>query len=289
MGVRGAFLIVEFAVLDDERLTIYDRAVYFALLRFADHETRECFPAHATLARLAGCSERQVRISLSKLDACGWISRRGRIGESTVYTVRNAAQRSVTPASGAEVMETTPAQSAEVRGENDATPASHAEVGKGTSALSADHPGTRCRLTISTELDKEEGEGGNTPVEIRRPETLQEEQRTAFCRSVLDVYGRALPENPPAKYLTPGRKKAIEERIRAEPERRLISWWRDFFARAASFSVVTGGGPRGWRADVDWLLREENMAKVLEGRLGRRAESIDEHVAHVMREAFGEE
>ena len=42
----------------------------------------------------------------------------------------------------------------------------------------------------------------------------------------------------------------------------------DAFGRAQASSFCTGRNDRGWRADFDWLMNENNLVKVLEGKYG---------------------
>jgi hypothetical protein len=45
------------------------------------------------------------------------------------------------------------------------------------------------------------------------------------------------------------------------------AWWRAVIERIARSSFLTGGGPRGWRADFDWLVQNDwNAVKVAEGK-----------------------
>lgn len=41
--------------------------------------------------------------------------------------------------------------------------------------------------------------------------------------------------------------------------------WREALTRATASSFCRGGGDRGWRATVDWFLRPDTVAKILEG------------------------
>jgi hypothetical protein len=45
-----------------------------------------------------------------------------------------------------------------------------------------------------------------------------------------------------------------------------LAHWREALARAAASPFCTGGGDRGWRADVDWFLRPDTLNKILEGK-----------------------
>ena len=66
---------------------------------------------------------------------------------------------------------------------------------------------------------------------------------------------------------TPARDKAFRACLRD-------AWWRDSWrealARAAASKFCSGDGDRGWRADVDWFLRPDTVAQVLEGKYDQR-------------------
>jgi predicted transcriptional regulator len=59
---------VDNAVIDDSDLTIYDKMTYIALCRFADHNTKDCFPGHQKLAEIIGASKPMVIKSLKRLE-----------------------------------------------------------------------------------------------------------------------------------------------------------------------------------------------------------------------------
>ena len=48
----------------------------------------------------------------------------------------------------------------------------------------------------------------------------------------------------------------------------------DVFYRAQASSFCTGSNDRGWRADFDWLMNENNLVKVLEGKYGGAPEPL---------------
>ena len=51
---RTPFVMVDKAVLMDESLSVYDKAVYCILCSYADRDSRSCFPSYQTIARKAG-------------------------------------------------------------------------------------------------------------------------------------------------------------------------------------------------------------------------------------------
>lgn len=67
--------------------------------------------------------------------------------------------------------------------------------------------------------------------------------------------------------VTEKRKKAIKARWNIHPG---IEFYREYFTRAQSSEFLKGNNDRNWMADFDWLMNEQNMAKVLEGRYDNR-------------------
>lgn len=52
---RAPFVMVDKAVLMNESLSAYDKAVYCILCAYADKDSRSCFPSYQTIARKAVC------------------------------------------------------------------------------------------------------------------------------------------------------------------------------------------------------------------------------------------
>jgi hypothetical protein len=92
-------------------------------------------------------------------------------------------------------------------------------------------------------------------------------------RQVLDVWNRVCALNgllPRATRLTDLRQRKIRARQEADPERRLASWWERYFGLIRASPFCCGQGGRGWRADLDWAIRSEDVVtRVLEGSFSR--------------------
>lgn len=79
------FTMIDCAALDDERLSIYDMAVYAALCRFASSDNDAAFPSVRQIAEKARCSERQAQRALRVLEAEGYIEIEARKHASSIY------------------------------------------------------------------------------------------------------------------------------------------------------------------------------------------------------------
>ena len=67
---------------------------------------------------------------------------------------------------------------------------------------------------------------------------------------------------PKILWVRGGRKQALYRRLREFGKRALL----EMVNRAARSEFLNGGGDRGWRADIDWLLRPNVFPRVVEGR-----------------------
>ncbi len=94
-------------------------------------------------------------------------------------------------------------------------------------------------------------------------ETVTEkEQQNTQIQSVHDLYNQICVSFPHLDKLSFFQKRAIKARLKngytAEDFKKL-------FKNAEDSAFLKGSGASGWRASFDWLLRRENMVKVLAG------------------------
>jgi len=101
------FTIVDSAVLMNEQLSIYDKAVYCVLCAYASNTNKSCYPSYQNIARKAGCSRRKVIDVIANLKAIGLIEKQQQfnaVGEnkSNLYVVKTSASASYAPPTSAE-------------------------------------------------------------------------------------------------------------------------------------------------------------------------------------------
>lgn len=71
---------------------------------------------------------------------------------------------------------------------------------------------------------------------------------------------------PKATALSSERRKHARARLRERP----LAEWVEIVKRIASSAFCRGGGPTGWKADFDWLLKPATALRVLEGKYDAR-------------------
>lgn len=91
-------------------------------------------------------------------------------------------------------------------------------------------------------------------------------------KRIIAAYHEALPELPAVRAFPETAERMLRTRWREEPERQSVEWWRSFFGyvRTCPFLV---GGRTDFTADLIWLVRPSNFAKVLNGNYEARKES----------------
>ena len=121
-------------------------------------------------------------------------------------------------------------------------------------ALTAGKPSckTNSKANVS-EADKEE--------EKEKEKELEKDNKiSSDLQSVVDLYHSICVSYPRIRSLSDARKKAIKARLKTYT----IDDFRTVFENAENSSFLKGTDG-GWKASFDWLIKESNMLKVLEG------------------------
>ena len=131
------------------------------------------------------------------------------------------------------------------------------------------------------DAEKEETNGENKPPK-NPPKTPQEDEKTpsnvnvndnvndikekvkrenADYQKIVDLYNEICISFPRLKSLSDSRKKAIKARMKVYS----IDDFRRMFEKAESSRFLKGGNNRNWMANFDWMIKDANMAKILDG------------------------
>ena len=94
------FVIMPWAVLDDETLTAHDVLVYATIARYADVTTGVAWPSRATVAQNARCDIKTVDRCVTRLVTAGFLEKHKRRtpkgDDSNVYVVHEIVNRQET-------------------------------------------------------------------------------------------------------------------------------------------------------------------------------------------------
>lgn len=111
------------------------------------------------------------------------------------------------------------------------------------------------RTTVTEALPEEEEESSSS---------IQKKKSGAILQLVLDTYnGLAAGKLPQAQGLTKKRATKLRTRLRSDQWR---ANWRGAFAKAAESAFCCGENDRGWKANFDWLIRDDDVCmRLMEG------------------------
>jgi predicted phage replisome organizer len=91
-------------------------------------------------------------------------------------------------------------------------------------------------------------------------ETETKRERTDYQR-IVDMYNDTCVSFPRVKTLSDDRKKAIKARLKKYG----YDDFQTLFSKAEASAFLKGANDRNWSATFDWLIKDSNMAKVLDG------------------------
>lgn len=105
-----------------------------------------------------------------------------------------------------------------------------------------------------------------TDIEI---ETEREKERINY-QEIVDLYNEICISFPSIRSMSDARKKAIKARLKVYS----LEDFKTLFEKAERSSFLKGGNNRNWTANFDWLIKDSNMAKVLDGNYDDRGKSL---------------
>ena len=114
----------------------------------------------------------------------------------------------------------------------------------------------------------------NCPIEIEKEKEIEKEldidlenkSKETICEQIVTLYNTICVSFPSVRTLSAQRKKAIRARLNTYT----LDDFKTVFENAEASAFLKGGNDRNWTATFDWLIKDSNMAKVLEGNYADR-------------------
>lgn len=102
----------------------------------------------------------------------------------------------------------------------------------------------------------------NAPEEDKeREKEIDNKKESISCQQIVDLYHSICISFPKVRSLSDARRKAIKARLNTYT----LEDFQTVFENAEASSFLKGSNDRNWTATFDWLIKDSNMAKVLEG------------------------
>lgn len=112
----------------------------------------------------------------------------------------------------------------------------------------------------------------NRSIEEEREEEREEDKEIdkekdyVTCKQVVDLYHSVCISYPSVKTLSEARRKAIKARLNTYS----LDDFRTLFEKAEASAFLKGSNDRNWTANFDWLIKDANMAKVIDGNYDKQ-------------------
>lgn len=86
---------------------------------------------------------------------------------------------------------------------------------------------------------------------------------------IVDAYNSFCPSLPTVKSLSDARKKAIKARLKTYTNEEI----EEAFKKAEASDFLKGKNDRNWQANFDWIMKDANLAKVLDGNYDNKGKN----------------
>lgn len=114
---------------------------------------------------------------------------------------------------------------------------------------------SNCYVEKEIDIDKEKEKDIDKDIDIEK-----RRERVNY-QLVVDMYNDTCVSFPKLRQLSDSRRKAIKARLKSYD----YDDFKTLFEKAESSTFLKGGNSRNWSANFDWLIKDANMAKVLDG------------------------
>ena len=105
---------------------------------------------------------------------------------------------------------------------------------------------------------------GNTDsILSQKPETRKKEDTKVSPKEIVELWNKTCPHLGKVIKLTDKRKSHIAARIKNDIKS--VDEWENYFKTINESSFLGGDNNSNWKATFDWVLNQNNIAKVLEG------------------------
>ena len=116
----------------------------------------------------------------------------------------------------------------------------------------------------------------------RDKEEDKKEIKKIDYNGIKDAYNNLCHSLPSVRTLSDARKKAIKARLNTYTVEDL----HEAFKKAEASDFLKGKNESNWQADFDWILKDANLAKILDGKYDNRQSRSQNRAAEKLDEAY---
>lgn len=128
-------------------------------------------------------------------------------------------------------------------------------------------PGSECIQDVS-KMDTQVRLGKVRLGKVRLGEVREGEvRRGKNAETIAKMYNEICKSYPKVRSISEARERAIKARMK----RYNLDDFRMLFEKAEASNFLKGGNDKDWSANFDWLIKDRNMAKVLDGNFDNKS------------------
>ncbi|MCI9369739.1 MAG: hypothetical protein HFH65_05365 [Lachnospiraceae bacterium] len=250
-GIKGGWGPVAQSVMRNQNISPEAKAIYAYLCSFTD-ENNQCFPVKKMMLKELNMGEKRFYKYMNELKAAGIVevikTKNGNVFGHNVYVIQHEVtirENKVGLTEGEN-----PRRFQNESAENDIELVNSRRFQNDSFQNESFHNNS----TNNTSLN-------NTSINIT-------EGRIDY-QEIVNLYNDTCVSFPKALTLSESRKKAIKARLKSYS----LEDFKKLFEMAESSRFLKGCNDRNWTANFDWLIKDSNMAKVLEGNYENRTGS----------------
>ena len=91
--------------------------------------------------------------------------------------------------------------------------------------------------------------------------SIGEEKEAEKCQKIVDIFNSLCSSFPKVKFLSDSMKSGISKILEEFPESDIST----AFHKCEESSFLKGNNPRKWKASFDWIIKPQNLSKILNG------------------------
>jgi len=103
-------------------------------------------------------------------------------------------------------------------------------------------------------------------------------------KKIIELYHEILPELPRVQVWDPASEKHLKNRWQEDPKRQSLEAWKNFFKYVKKSDFMMGK-VKNWKADLMWIVKPTNFAKILNGTMHKyqsKEKSLEERNREVL-------
>lgn len=101
-------------------------------------------------------------------------------------------------------------------------------------------------------------------------------------KGIIDAYNSLCPSLPSVKSVSETRKKAIKARLNTYS----VDELKEVFLKAEASDFLKGKNDRNWQANFDWIIKDSNIAKILDGNYDNRQAKSQNRTAENLQDSY---